>query len=77
MLAVEETTNSIFTCVFAIVQRLSDAVSDSAEAAGNKASGIAGAPKRTYKSILDSLTSVSFTLSMTSAVSLYECCCPD
>lgn len=45
-----------------VVQRLTDAVSDSAAAAGNKASGITGAPKRTYKSIIDSLTSVSFSL---------------
>ena len=44
-----------------VVQRLTDAVSDSAAAAGNKASGLSGAPKRTYKSIIDSLTSVSVT----------------
>lgn len=72
MLAVEESLISALTCVFAIVQRLSDAVSDSAEAAGNKASGIAGAPKRTYKSILDSLTSVSSHLVLdVSSVSLW------
>jgi len=46
-----------------VVQRLTDAASDSAAAAGNKASGLAGAPKRTYKSIIDSLTSVSLTSS--------------
>ena len=41
------------------LQRLQDAVSDSAAAASDKASSVTGAPKRTYKSIVDSLTSVS------------------
>jgi len=47
-----------------VVQRLTDAASDTAAAAGDKASSLSGAPKRTYKSIIDSLTSVSVTSSL-------------
>lgn len=52
------------TVVSLWLQRLSDTASDAAAAASDKASAASGAPKRTYRSILDSLTSVRPTPSL-------------